>query len=234
MNESFSSDNKNLSIVNKSIEMNQKTDDIKSITNDINSIANEINRSIGDISSFDYLTQKSFKIIPVKDLFEHYFPEEVEGYCKNCPNYNRIWSCPPHDFSALDYLKSYDYALVIGNRIRSNHPEIEELDCFQKARREIGNQLIQLNKDYEVEVLIAGNCYQCENCNRESGSACVHKENMKYSLESIGFKVGDITDKILNEPLSWGKNGQASESLMTVGVIFSKTQNRLEEILKEL
>ena len=33
--------------------------------------------------------------------------EEFLEMCKQCPNYNNVWTCPPFDFSAEEYWKKY-------------------------------------------------------------------------------------------------------------------------------
>jgi len=131
--------------------------------------------------------------IPMRTLFEYYKPTEIQGYCEACPNFNRIWSCPPFDFTAHKYLKDYDRVLLIAVKTRT----------FEETRRNFGDCLISISENSPYEALIAGNCYQCDACTRQSGETCVKGRRLKYSLESLGFHVGDICEHILKSPLDW-------------------------------
>lgn len=176
------------------------------------------------------------KIVPKEAILKFYEPVRVEGYCKSCPKYNKLWSCPPHDFDALSYLESYDYVLLVGEKIvRNEKPQtiISINSYFQEVRRELGDHLIKLSEAHDIEVLIAGNCYLCDECLRREGKSCRYNEKMKYSLESIGFMVGDIASELLGIDLEWPEPGEESPSLMTVGAIFAKDDLQLKLILDQ-
>jgi predicted metal-binding protein len=176
------------------------------------------------------------KIVSKAAIFKFYEPERVEGYCKSCPNYNKLWSCPPHEFDAISFLNPYTSVLLLGEKIVRN--ECSEFNdsmnsYFQKVRRQLGDQLITLSKKEDVEVLIAGNCYLCDDCLRTEGKSCRYEDRMKYSLESIGFLVGDIASELLGIGLEWPEEGKEATSLMTVGAIFAKDETLLESILEQ-
>lgn len=179
------------------------------------------------------------KIISLEKLYEYYDPEKVEGFCRSCPNYGRIWSCPPLFFDPVSYLEKFGYVLLIVEKI---YPEAEKVnspetlsDLFQVSRRLFGDSLISLTKntfstEKELEVLIAGNCYFCNVCQREKDLPCKHPEELKYSLESIGFLVGDITKEIMGIQLQWLGDGEKPEFLLMVGAVVSDKKETLEEI----
>jgi len=177
----------------------------------------------------EYKVKYKKNIVEISELFKHYQPIKVEGYCSNCPNYDRIWSCPPHDFSVEEYLREFSHVLVIGAKVTPNEGEAF-IDVFQIARRNLGDKLLEVCESDDVDVLIAGNCYQCETCEREIGNKCIKDEKMKYSLESLGFLVSGVTENILGEQLQWKKSGKNPKHLLTVGVIFSKSEEKLKEI----
>ena len=74
------------------------------------------------------------KVITMTQLFEYYRQEEVEGYCKTCPNYDKIWSCPPYDLDVIEPLKSYDRVLLLG---------IETTD-FSMTKKTIANAMNEI------------------------------------------------------------------------------------------
>lgn len=162
------------------------------------------------------------KLTTMETLNQYYKPVEVEGYCSACPNYGRIWSCPPFDFDVMTYLAPYAHVLIIG---------VKTTD-FEATRRRFGDILKGISDNKEIkeikEVLIAGNCYHCEVCTKTIGEPCILNEGTKYSLEALGFHVGDVCEHILDAPLDWSGN---DGTYMTVGAVLSNSKEMLEALL---
>jgi len=165
-----------------------------------------------------YTTELIENTVSIDTLLKYYDQDKVENYCKNCENYNRIWSCPPHNFNTYEYLNAYDsadlYALKIN--IPSGTPKEEVLEIFQKERRLFGDKLMAM-EDRSI-ALIAGNCYQCELCSRQEGNTCILEDKRRYSLEALGLIVSEITSNLLGIELKWTKEGEATY-LVTVGAL---------------
>jgi len=170
-----------------------------------------------------YSIEKITKQVTIDNLLVHYDGDKVENYCKNCPNYNKIWSCPPHNFNTYDYLRQYNdvklYAVKIVFEDETLTKE-QRLDIFQKERRRFSNELMSLEDDYS-EALISGNCYQCEICQRTVDKPCILEKKRRYSPESLGLIVGEVTSKLLGVELDWTKKGLMS-NLTTVGALLIK------------
>jgi predicted metal-binding protein len=173
------------------------------------------------INSIPGVVEVITRLTTMETLYKYYKPVEVEGYCSACPNYGRIWSCPPFDFDVTTYLAPYEHVLIIG---------VKTTD-FEATRRRFGDILkgiSEIKKIEEIEVLIAGNCYHCEVCTKTTGEPCILNEGTKYSLEALGFHVGDICEHILDAPLDWsGSDG----TFMTVGAILSNSKEMLEAMI---
>ena len=180
--------------------------------------------ALTQINSMPGVVEVITRLTTMETLYQYYKPVEVEGYCSACPNYGRIWSCPPFDFDVTSYLAPYEHVLIIGLKTAD----------FEVTRRRFGDiikgisETKEIEEIEEVEVLIAGNCYHCEVCTKTIGEPCILKEGTKYSLEALGFHVGDICEHILDAPLDWsGSDG----TYMTVGAILSKSKEMLESLL---
>ncbi len=167
-------------------------------------------------------------LITIDQALEFYNINKVSEYCKECTNYSKIWSCPPHDFNPKKYLKSFNKILIVSGKIVLDKKaftdgyksEINEV--FQIARREFGNKIILLEDDYNnSEALIAGNCFQCNKCKRETNEKCILKNNMRYSLEALGLMVSEITSKVLEQEIIWIKD-EVPDYLLTVGGLLMK------------
>jgi len=57
------------------------------------------------------------KQIPLKEMLTSYKYEEVRGYCSNCSNYKKNYSCPDFKFNTPDYLELYKHATVIMTQV---------------------------------------------------------------------------------------------------------------------
>ncbi len=165
------------------------------------------------------------RLTTMETLYQYYKPVEVEGYCSACPNFGRIWSCPPFDFDVTTYLAPYEHVLIIGLKTAD----------FEVTRRRFGDILKSIDSNdktddcsRQLEVLIAGNCYHCDVCTKTIGVPCILNKGPKYSLEALGFHVGDICEHILDAPLDWSGN---EGTFMTVGAILSNSKELLEALL---
>lgn len=174
----------------------------------------------------DGMTAYVLKEVALTKLFDYYQPAEVEGYCRACPNYGNIWSCPPYETDVIKSVKAYDRALIIG---------VETFD-FHASKRAIALAMNQIAERLPVYVLIAGNCEICDTCSKGAGMPCVYPEQMKYSLESIGFHVSDICEHILGKSLKWDEENPVYLAVAAVlyrtddaNVRFSATLNQLLE-----
>ncbi len=159
----------------------------------------------------------------MKKLLEFFDVEKVNSDCVDCPNYNKIWSCPPHDFNTYDYVSQYNrvdlYMAKINLDIETATKE-DMKNIFEKERRIFSDALVNMENEMSIAV-IAGNCYKCSVCTRSEGRACIFKDKMRYSLEALGFKVGEIA-KFVGVELKWSNDKAIAPYLVTVGAIFRK------------
>lgn len=139
--------------------------------------------------------------------------EEFLGFCRQCPSYGKVWSCPPYDFDPMEIWRSYDTLHIEGVVIELP----EEETCIERTPEEI--RIIEQNilgieksllsdKLYNMEdgnslSLSAGCCTICTGCTRPSGKECRHADRMRYSLESLGANVGLTCSKLLGINLEW-------------------------------
>lgn len=162
----------------------------------------------------------------IKNLLMYHKPEEVFGYCKRCPKYGQYWSCPPYDFNILDLINKFTHATVIGVRINllKSGSKDDAIAEFFKKREALSRKLIEIESIHpNTEVLYGGNCAFCDNCSRSANLPCIAPDKKRFSLESLGFKVSEITKDFLEEELQWGKGDDIPDYLMSVFAVFSKT-----------
>lgn len=151
----------------------------------------------------------TIRLATLSTLSSYHKPDEVLGYCKRCPKYGQIWSCPPHIFDIEQYLNQFQRAYIIGSKIRLNplQKRDEALLSFQNRRETLNGKLLEIEaKIPNATVLFSGDCRFCKTCNRKDGSLCIDESKMRYSLESLGYKVSEVCENLLDEKLQWGKS----------------------------
>lgn len=179
------------------------------------------------------------KEISMEEMINKYLDRDrFLELCKKCTNYGKLWSCPPYSFNLDDYLDEYKYAYVIGTRmifsedtiIANNTPE--KINSFTKytlesMRSELGDKLLQLEEKYKGKSLYAGSCLLCASCNRQKNEACCNPDQMRYSLESLGFDVSKIAENLLNIELKWASD-RLPEYFTLVSAFLAK--ERIEDL----
>lgn len=150
------------------------------------------------------------------DLMARYYdrPKFLE-YCKECPNYGNRWSCPPYDFEPESLLRKYGVVNVIGVQVlydeatRAAMDTKEKVDAYTLASLDAVKQpmlpaLLTAEHTFPGSMaFISGNCKVCAVCARETGGPCLHPDQMRYSLESLGFDVGALTQDVLGITIVW-------------------------------
>lgn len=181
------------------------------------------------VIKFDHyeMNIKSNKVT-IDALLSHYDFEKIIGYCQSCPNYDKIWSCPPFNFSTYDYLDKFSSAIIYSGEIffdLSNSSDDEKNNkrrlIYDMGRKEFRNYLMTIEEKYiESEALIAGHCFLCDECTRLHGKKCSYPKKIRYSLESMGIEVSSLLKTVLNQELQWDTD--TTDRLITVGAILIK------------
>lgn len=163
-----------------------------------------------------YHTEIYIKPSTIEELKNNFWDiEKFEGFCKQCRNYGKLWSCPPYNFSIEEYVDRYKYVYIVGVKIVFDEDTLSSINTKEKIssytnktlhfmKNKIMNEMLKLEKLYPNSTsLSAGGCNLCENCSKLKNVQCVHPDLMRYSLESLGFDVGGVSSKLLNFELKW-------------------------------
>ncbi len=151
--------------------------------------------------------------------------------CKACPNYNKVWSCPPYSFDPQSIWNSYETLIlccrkvVFSNETRAIAYPQEELGTISKRLMQREQDAL-LEKMMELErlnrgsmALAAGSCSACAplECARVSGQRCRYPEKIRYSIESLGGDVGKIVEEQFGLKMLWAEGGHLPEYFLLVG-----------------
>jgi predicted metal-binding protein len=154
------------------------------------------------------------KEISVEDYLEGYVAvEEFLEYCKVCPNYGKIWTCPDYDFDVIGYWKQFRSLTVYARKIYFDPDTTQEesMRIMQEVKDDMSRELFELEKQNPGSVsLYAGSCSICGigNCTRPEGLPCRCPDKMRYSIESLGGNVGLTCRKLMKIQLEWIEDGK--------------------------
>ena len=175
-----------------------------------------------------YTTEKYSSDISIDEYIDKYVNvAEFLEYCKACPNYGNVWSCPPYDFNPDDFWHRFSRLHLEAVKINFDPDTTadESMIIMAEVKEQMSIELYEMEKKHEDSVsLSAGSCSLCREtgCTRVSGERCRHPELMRYSIESIGGNVGLTVSKLLGIQLEWLKEGQVPGYFVLVGGLLIK------------
>lgn len=184
---------------------------------------------------YSYSTENMYAECDMQLFISHYVdvPRFIEC-CKECPNYNKKWSCPEFNFSQMDFWKRYSKIRLFGVKMTLD-PSMFGLkyegDVFYFVKSMIAaekgklmQQIWLLEKENPGSFgLFAGDCQLCAECAKKTGEPCRNPSLMRYSIESIGGNVQAVTEELLSTKILWiGKDKTVPEYFTLVSALLLK------------
>lgn len=158
----------------------------------------------------------------------------------DCQNYNRVWSCPKHDFDVEAFWKSYKsvkiYAvqIIFSPELREEVTTEDEFNTVMEefVHPEVHNLEMKLREEEAAlrgsrVISPGGRCQLCPaDCTKPDGKPCRQPERMRQSLEALGGNVVKTAEELLNLPLQWPDMWQLPEYLVfTGGLLIPKLED---------
>lgn len=172
----------------------------------------------------EYTTEMKEADIASADYVEKYVrADEFIKYCRACPNFGRIWSCPEYDFDTRDYFRKHRMLKVIGMKIIYSPEDREKTytrdemmeviaGSMRVERKAFDRYLRKLEEETGGTALNAGSCILCpEGCTRPEGKPCRFPDKRRYSLESLGADITATIGDLLGIELKWDREGKLPE-----------------------
>ena len=130
----------------------------------------------------------------------------------------------------------YQQTYIIGTKItfdtatRDSCTTLEEhktisLQTIESVRKIIDPRLLTLEHEYSgSRAFYAGTCHLCpkNTCTRINGHPCLHPQEIRPSLESVGFDISKTTSELLHIELQWSNDAHLPEYLTLVSGLFTK------------
>ena len=172
------------------------------------------------------------------------FAEKFMAFCRECRNYGANWACPPFDFDVPEYLDRYDRCCVFG--VKMNHDEAVlariktseqaaaySAEIFKTVKDKLLALLFHLEEKFPGSVgASAGGCSFCGPCARSEGTPCPTPGRVRYSLESLGFDVVTISEKLLGVKILWGRDSLPPYQTLVNALFFREGKNASPEAVK--
>lgn len=178
----------------------------------------------------NYTTKRIEKSIPVADFLKDYVDiQKFLKFCKNCENYNKVWSCPEYDFNPMDIWNNYKnleivvIKVIYDDQSRSTQYSKEELieigeETLLKEKEKLLDEYLLKEKDFTDSLfLAAGSCDICSktdgvpNCAKQENKECRFPEKMRYSIESLGGDVVKTAKEIFDIEIKWSEDSTLPE-----------------------
>lgn len=143
--------------------------------------------------------EKVWKSIDIKDFAERYI--DIERFllcCKQCPNYGKKLTCPPHDFDVLEFWLSFSELEVHAMTIPATYD-------YEQAETLLMDEL--LTREIELPGSV---------CLSAGNAGNVEISRMRYSIEALGGNVEKLCNELLGITLEWGKDGELPEYITLV------------------
>jgi predicted metal-binding protein len=192
-----------------------------------------------------YHTSTTTSSMPIPEFIQKYQDrEKFMAFCKECPNYNNLWCCPPLQFDANELLQGFTDINLVAVKVIYDEETIKSANTAEKIKeitrrtlREVKDKLADTMLSVEREIpgsigLASGGCYLCERCNRKDDLPCQQPEKMRYSIDSFGFDLTAITSDLLQIELKWPKDS-LPEYYTLIHALLTKEPlgNRLDQIM---
>ncbi|MEL7604253.1 MAG: DUF2284 domain-containing protein [Bacillota bacterium] len=167
-----------------------------------------------------YTTELVTRTLPVSELFDKYCePTRILPLCEACPDYGRVWSCPP-DGPGTALFRAFKTAVILGVKlgyteaalaralVSPEETEAVRVESYGFVKRQVIETLLQLEKFFPPShTIAAGRCELCTRCTRLEGLPCRKPASLRYSFSALGFDLGRVSEELLNTPLLWASRG---------------------------
>ncbi len=196
-----------------------------------------------------YTIERIEKTIGIPEYVERFVDVDTFlAYCKDCSNYEQVWSCPTYDFDPKEFWLKFKTVDMIGIKFvfteetKAKFQETENMFDFidntvNTEKRKLRDELMALEGENEGSfALLAGPCDLCtdkagnRNCLRpncgltfsQRAKSCRFPDKVRFSFESIGADVMSTSDQLLGLPILWIANGILPDYLTFFGGLLKK------------
>jgi len=106
------------------------------------------------------------------------------------------------------------------------------MKCFNKVKDIMANELLDVEAHIDKGVSSPpGSCTRCLKCTKIIGEECKHPDQLRYSLEALGFLISELYVKYFDLELEWSM-GEIPEAYHSCSAIFHNEESQAKTINK--
>ena len=179
--------------------------------------------------------------LPIRQWLDQYYrPEWFIESCKACPNYGRIWSCPPLAQDTPTLVRPFSRIHIVGvkviydpqTRALADTPQQTDQirrDTYGRVKRAMLESLLEIERSLPgTWCIAAGECELCPQCSRLQGTPCRMPHRMRYSFSGLGLDLTKIAENLLEMPLLWQKDGLPAYNV-AIGALLDRQERSLSQ-----
>ncbi len=191
--------------------------------------------------SADILINLNAIVIKSDELFKYEDKAYFEELCKKgCPNYESKWSCPPCSPSASLFIPKYQYSIVLlmwcdleqFYYTKTEYMKIKASNSILKSRMD--SILDSLETTLEGMCISNGSCRLCKPCNKKLQKPCKKPKQARYSMESLGLNVENISEDIFGHKLLWYKDKKAPNYSSVLSLFLTNEEVSNESLINPI
>lgn len=168
-----------------------------------------------------YTTEHVEGSMNLKEYIDKYYDEDVEyKLCKECPNYGKVWMCPPHRENSLEVWKKFeekyeklDFIITKINftkEARSRTYSLDEIlmkivpNTYNKENYKLMADLRKKEKETGGLFINAGPCILCtKGCQRPLGKPCKKPDKARRGWDELGTRICEAVEDHTDLELKW-------------------------------
>ena len=171
------------------------------------------------VRMMDYTVQHYIKHLPMQVIRDKYQDREKHlGYCRQCPRYYQIWSCPPLSIDVDEFLGQYSRIYLVCSKINldsdavkiKDDPEIIKArgwEIMSAVKLEVDEKLRKLENNLPGSITLSATaCNLCGKCTRPDGRPCRQPAKMRYAIDAFGFSITAITKDLFDIDILWSSD----------------------------
>ncbi len=183
--------------------------------------------------------ERFYRCISTEEYVKNYVDvDKFIEYCKECPNYNKRWSCPPYSFDVMEefwkkyrYLHLFAFKLDLEDGLEDSVMTPEEIDQLVLRIRQqnyvMASKWIleQEHNNLDSIALDGGHCSKCKRCMRLKGQPCRFGDTIRPAIDAIGGDLVKTADEIFHTPILWIENGKVPQYFLFILGLLSQEEN---------
>lgn len=181
----------------------------------------------------------NYSICETNELYTFQNKEYFKKLCEDgCPNFGKKWSCPPYSPNFKEYSKNYKYCLVSLiycnlNQLNYTKTEYMKIKASNSILKSKMDKFMRYLESENSGLLISnGSCRLCKPCNCKLSLSCKKPNLKRYSMESLGLNVSDISKYLFNHELQWYKNKKSPSYSSVLSCLLLNDTNNINKSIE--